>query len=73
MPRTRLHIDAALSRLDPTTGGTGGVAEALTERRRITDRDLTLIDLLHEHDVLTGASPSNPTATSRSSVVTRTA
>ena len=54
MPRTRLDTDTALSRPDPTTGGTGGVAEALTERRRLTDRDLTLIDLLHEHDVLTG-------------------
>lgn len=54
MPGTRLERDIALSRPDPATGGTGVVAEALTERRRLTDRDLTLIDLMHEHDVLTG-------------------
>jgi hypothetical protein len=54
MPRTRLDTEKVLSRPDPTTGGIGGVGDALTERRRLTDRDLTLIDLLHEHDVLTG-------------------
>jgi hypothetical protein len=31
MPRTRLDFDTAPSRHDPTIGGTGGVADALTE------------------------------------------
>ena len=65
MPRTRLSRQVPPSRRPrtvgspgATAGGGGGVGgllgAALTESGRLTDRDLALIDLLHEHHVLTG-------------------
>jgi Replication-relaxation len=51
MPRTRLPKESARVRVEMTPAGIG---EALAERGRLTRRDLALLELLHEHQVLTG-------------------
>ena len=57
MTRTRLSRQSAPARRPRPPGGgvVGGVVgAALAEHARLTDRDLALIELLHEHRVLTG-------------------
>jgi Replication-relaxation len=53
MTRTRLYRQSSPSRRPRPPGG-GVVGAALAEHARLTDRDLALIELLHEHRVLTG-------------------